>query len=236
MRKYLLSFFALVWAICAVNAQKFESTETRDLPTFNKIKASSSFDVVLVQGNAESAKVSVKNVALNEIITEVRGGELCLEFEEKARNKYRNYNMAVKVEITFQKLESIKLSGSGNVKSDTPIKSEHLTLKVSGSGNINLAYIEALKLDSQVSGSGNITLKGKADEHITTVSGSGNYKATELTTLRTNAKVSGSGNLSINVSEELVARISGSGNIRYKGNPKSKDVDKSGSGSVHSMD
>ncbi len=232
MKKYLFSFLTLLWATCLLSAQKIESSETRDLPTFQKVKASSSFDVVLVQGNSERAKVSTKNLALGDVITEVRGGELCIELADM---KYR-HNFQVKVEVTFQKLESIKVSGSGSVESQSPIKSENMFLKVSGSGNLNLESVEALKLETTLSGSGNIKIKGKADQHTAQVSGSGNCKAVDLLTLRTQARVSGSGNISLQVSEELSARVSGSGNIRYRGNPKNKDIDKSGSGYVSSMD
>jgi len=47
-------------------------------------------------------------------------------------------------------------------------------------------------------------------------------------------KISGSGSIGANVEKEIVARISGSGNIKYKGQPRIEDIKVSGSGNVSS--
>jgi hypothetical protein len=47
-------------------------------------------------------------------------------------------------------------------------------------------------------------------------------------------RVSGSGNIALNVSKELDASISGSGDIRYSGNPPSVRTKVSGSGDISS--
>ncbi|WP_278021592.1 GIN domain-containing protein [Flavobacterium ginsengisoli] len=46
------------------------------------------------------------------------------------------------------------------------------------------------------------------------------------------ANVSGSGNSKVACDESLTARVSGSGNIRYVGNPEKKDTKVSGSGTI----
>ena len=83
-----------------------------------------------------------------------------------------------------------------------------------------------------VSGSGDIVVSGKTDEFEAAVAGSGDIKAIDLSSKRADMRISGSGGISITVNEEILARISGSGDIKYRGNPRIEDVKVSGSGKV----
>jgi hypothetical protein len=220
-----------VWAVTFAQAQGTTS-ETRDLPSFSKIKSGSIIEVILKKGNTESAKITTENVALSEVVTEVRGGELCLELQD---GKYRN-NIKVLVEVYYKNLNGIKVSGAGSLTSEGTIKSETLHIRLSGAGNIKLESVEALKLTSDISGAGNIKIMGKADDHFVEVSGAGNFKGYDLITLNTHARISGAGNVDINVTGNLQGRISGAGSLRYKGDPKHKDIERSGAGSAKAVD
>ncbi|TAE04389.1 MAG: hypothetical protein EAZ95_20660 [Bacteroidetes bacterium] len=232
MKKYLFVFVALVWAVTFAQAQKTTATETRDLPTFSKVKSGSIIEVVLKKSNTESAKITTENIEPSEVITEVRGGELCLELQN---GKYRN-NIKVVVEVYYKNLNGIKVSGAGSLTAEGTIKSETLHIRLSGAGSIKLESVEALKLTSDISGAGSIKIVGKADDHFVEVSGAGNFKGFELSTLNTHARISGAGNVDINVTGNLEGRISGAGNLRYKGNPKNKDLERSGAGSARAVE
>jgi hypothetical protein len=230
MRKTILIFCAFFCALAFAQAQSFESSETRDLPSFNKLKSGSIIEVILKQGNTESAVISTKNIPLTQIVTEVRGGELCLELEN-SYNKYKN--IKVQVEVTYKQLNNIKLSGAGSLKSEGTLKAENLSIKLAGAGNMTIANLEALKLTSEISGAGNMTVKqGKTDNHFLEVSGAGSYKGFEVISLNLKAHVSGAGNAQVHATASLEAHVSGAGSLRYKGNPQSKDLHKSGAGSA----
>ena len=64
------------------------------------------------------------------------------------------------------------------------------------------------------------------------MAGSGDIEAYDLKAETAELKISGSGTIRASVEKELVARISGSGNIKYKGNPRIEDIKVSGSGNV----
>ena len=66
------------------------------------------------------------------------------------------------------------------------------------------------------------------------VSGSGDVEAYDLKTEKAELKIAGSGSIGISVEKEIVARVSGSGDIKYKGQPRIEDIKVSGSGRVSS--
>ena len=88
------------------------------------------------------------------------------------------------------------------------------------------------EVSAAVSGSGDIELSGKSNSLEAAVAGSGDIKAYELKVEKAELKISGSGTIQSSVEKELRARISGSGNIKYKGMPRIEDIKISGSGNV----
>ena len=237
MKKYLFLAVSILlwWLNSPLYAQ--ENTETRKLPAFQKIKVGGSVDVVLRKGEEESAKIIVTNVDIQDVITEVVNGMLYIKQKDKLNFMFNNGNNRKKIEValTYRQLEEVHVSGAGSVSAINTLQSENLLLHVSGAGDIILP-IEARKLDVHISGAGDVKVQGKADTQYVKVSGAGDYKAYDLTTLRTEARVSGAGDVNVYASEGLSAHVSGSGDIRYKGNPKNKDIATSGAGSVRRTD
>ena len=90
------------------------------------------------------------------------------------------------------------------------------------------------ELDLAISGSGNIEALSEFDIESESVdlSGSGKLKLFKVIGQDCNVALSGSGNVEVNVQNELVVDLSGSGNVYYKGVPNSIQSDISGSGSV----
>jgi len=97
-------------------------------------------------------------------------------------------------------------------------------LSINGSGDVRLQQIESQECQAGISGSGNINLKGKAIQAKYAIAGSGNIQAADLEAENTDASISGSGNISCYASQKLVARVKGSGDIAYKGNPQEVDA------------
>jgi hypothetical protein len=59
--------------------------------------------------------------------------------------------------------------------------------------------------------------------------------AANLETNSCEVKITGSGDVEINVKDELNANITGSGNVRYKGNPGKVNSHSAGSGNVKKL-
>jgi hypothetical protein len=111
------------------------------------------------------------------------------------------------------------------------IKADSLDLKLSGSGSMDL-NLKAKNLRTEMPGSGTVLLRGTVDEQSADISGSGKIDGYDLATKRSEITISGSGAAEVNVSDEIVARISGSGAVYYRGNPERINEDISGSGVV----
>ena len=153
-----------------------------------------------------------------------------LDVHLRPNQMYRNIN--VKVYVSAPSLNRLYVSGSGSITSNgTLTDADQIELKVSGSGDLN-SLVDAPLVSAGVSGSGTLTLRGRTKDFNCSVSGSGDLKCTDLLSENTTANVSGSGTAHVFASVNLNAKVSGSGDIVYSGNPASPVIHKSGSGSV----
>jgi len=207
-------------------------TQDRKISGFHAVASSGSFDVVLNQGNTESVRVKADADVINEIVTEVRNGVLMIHFSKNTHN-WGNFwnNRTITIYVVAKDLNSISLSGSGDLKMENEFNTNSLQLRLSGSGGFT-GKVNVKTLEASVSGSGNFKISGKADESTVSIAGSGNFEGNSLITKSTAIKVAGSGDASIYASEKIDASVSGSGNVHYKGGAKSVSKITHGSGEI----
>ncbi|KAF2081009.1 head GIN domain-containing protein [Flavobacterium sharifuzzamanii] len=204
-------------------------TETRSTGDYDGIKIAGSFDVDLVSGKEGKITLKGEENLLAVIKVEVEDNSLKIYVEKGTQ--IRTSNGKIQVTVPFEKISELSLAGSGDIQSKDVIKNDNLAVKLSGSGNFNLP-VDTNNLELHVSGSGNINLKGTADKLTTKLSGSGDIDASSLKSKVVEANVSGSGNSKVTCAESITARVAGSGNIKYIGNPEKRDVKVSGSGTI----
>ena len=212
--KYLHTFTILFYLISLAYLQTYaQRVENRNLRSFHAVQASGSLNVILERGHDESVRIEVRNIDPDEVITEVKGG--VLKIYEKNGNWKKGSGT---IYISYRSINGLSLSGSADVKCRDRISGREVAIKCSGSGNLTASSIDANQLVAQISGSGNLYLAGDVDSQILKISGSGNIEADDLECDDTQAQISGSGNMSLVAYDRLDVRISGSGNIRYRGN------------------
>lgn len=205
-------------------------SETRTTSDYDAIKVAGSFDVDLVAGKEGKIIIKGEGNLVSAIKVEVEDNVLKI-YVEKGTNIRPSMGKKIEVTVPFEKISEVSLAGSGNIQSKNAIKNDKFTAKLAGSGNFNLE-VNSTNLELNLSGSGNINLKGSSDSLTTKLAGSGNIEASNLKAKNVDANVSGSGNSRVNCAENLTARIAGSGDIKYTGNPEKRDVKVSGSGSI----
>ncbi|RTL33685.1 MAG: DUF2807 domain-containing protein [Burkholderiales bacterium] len=105
-------------------------------------------------------------------------------------------------------------------------------LKIKGSGDVSLMDLRQAGLEIEIEGSGDVTADGQVEQLEVSIAGSGDVDARELIAQRGHLSIAGSGDISAHVSQEVVARIAGSGDIVVRGNPASRSKQVLGSGSV----
>ncbi|MDT0678204.1 head GIN domain-containing protein [Autumnicola musiva] len=191
-----------------------------------------SMNVELVSGREGKLTVEAESNLQEYILTEVQGGKLKISVEEGIDLRPSGNN-EIKITVPFEDLEEVSLTGSGDMWNSDKIIASNFSTSLTGSGDMNL-NLEVRGLKGSVTGSGDIVLKGTANHFKCKVTGSGDFEAYELRANTVEAVVSGSGDLMVYASEKLTARVSGSGDITYKGNPAKEDFKVSGSGSVSS--
>ena len=102
---------------------------------------------------------------------------------------------------------------------------------MAGSGDIDLK-ISSNSVESSIAGSGDIELNGSTKDLTTKITGSGDFDGSDLDSTNVTAKITGSGGANVVCNGELKVRITGSGDLRYSGNPTNRDTKVTGSGSV----
>lgn len=138
----------------------------------------------------------------------------------------------LKITISSPDLQYAKSSGVGDLTINGTLKTANLTIKNEGVGNIKINHVSCTELDIHTEGVGNVTVQGKAEKVSLVSQGVGNINASGLESRAVTALSEGVGNISCHATESIHASAHGVGNISYKGNPKEKDLKKSGIGSI----
>ena len=207
--------------------------QTLDLDTFTGVKLGLPANLYIKQGSPQKVVIEASNEVMEHINAEINDNILYLvkhDNDSRWWSKWRGEK--VRIYITAPNIGHIAASGSGNIESENMLRTESLYVRVSGSGNIKVE-VEADDLEGKVSGSGNMDLKGIARNTIFSVSGSGNLDAENLAADNCQVKISGSGNCRVQVKDNLVSKISGSGKVYYSGDPEKIINNSSGSGSLN---
>lgn len=201
---------AMLAAGCAVTrGSGVVATDRRELSGFDRIKVSGSATVDVTIGSEWSVVVEADDNILPLIVTVVTGGTL--DIGTKSGTSFLTSSQ-IRVFITMPALQAVDISGSGQLSAPGVGDSQRLTVDVSGSGQVSIS--------------------GVADEVDVTVSGSGEFDGRQFETARATVSISGSGEVVVWATERLDAEVSGSGSVRYVGNPGQLSTDVSGSGSI----
>jgi outer membrane lipoprotein-sorting protein len=233
MKKQMVNLMSILVAILFFSLPTFaQKTENRSVGSFNAVKISGDFNVIIQQGGSESVQISASGIDLQDIITEIEGGSLRIRTRNDNWSWKKDYD--VDIVLTYKTLEGVTSSGSSRITTKNTIKSDNFDLTLSGSGKFK-GSIETQKLEMTISGSGDIELSGSAKAQDVNISGSGDLEAIELKSSFAKIKISGSGNASVAVSEELDAKVSGSGDVRFAGNPQKQIFKTTGSGSIRKI-
>ena len=207
-------------------------TIERTTGDYESIAVSGWFDVELVKGAEGTITMKGEENLLEYIITEVKGGKLVVKPEKGVNLQSSSWKSGtISITIPVEEINAVSMSGSGDLVGKTVIKGSNFKTSMSGSGDLSLD-LEVEDLEVNVSGSGDMDLKGSTNNLEVQISGSGDVQAYGLNANNVSAIVSGSANIEVTANTSLKARVSGSGDISYRGNPAKIDSKTSGSGDI----
>ena len=195
--------------------------EKRDVGSFSGVRPMLQGNLYVTQDGTNTLEIEAYENLFDIIETSVVNGILNIKSTRHIDTSFPKgfFKKPINIYVSMDKITDLAMAGSGKLIGQTEINADVLRLTNSGSGKIDLD-VKAGQLSTTLSGSGTINLKGTATEHDLKLSGSGRIKAYDLTTEKTTALIAGSGSADVNASKELSSKVSGSGRIRYKGNPK----------------
>ena len=202
--------------------------ETFQITDFKGLQVKCSADIFVTQGEEFSVIAESQANILDNLELQKDGDVLEIDLDGC------NRDFQLKLFITMPEVTFLKISGSGNIKGENIFSSENLNLRVTGSGNMDLD-LDYQTINAKITGSGNMDLVGICEEFDYTISGSGDINSFELDSNRGFLKINGSGDAEVFVNEFLSVKITGSGDVLFKGNPDEIISDITGSGDLRDV-
>jgi hypothetical protein len=217
-----------------VSAQD-RAQESRSVAAFSEVEYSIPGTLHLRQGDDRSVEVSASQKGLDEIKTTVDGETLEISDGDDSGlldlfGTDRLDTDQIDVYVTAPTLNEVNVAGTGRAVGETTIEGEALSLRLAGSGELDLE-VETNELSLQVAGSGTGTLRGQTRTLDLNIAGSGDLQGASLTTQEADVQIAGSGDAKLNVTDHLSAQIFGSGDVHYRGGP-TVETNMLGSGEV----
>ena len=227
MIKEILMWLVLVillgFLTTGLNAQV---EENRSIGSFSKIHLQGNYTVYLTKGAANSLTVKTKKQeSLDDLITEVNGGELKIQYK-RDDEKWGN-SPKIDVMLTYTSLAHIHMDGKTKFQTENTIESDKLTLEFDGyvSGEMEMQLNE---LNMESDGFTSLEFTGTAAKKTIIIDGAGKMNALELVAKEAVVDVDGSAAVSVHATENLKAKMDGFSKLKYKGSPAVKDIEKGG--------
>lgn len=210
-----------------VNGNGDVETIERDInENFDEIKVSRGLDVYLTQSDEVSLAVQADRNLHDIIMTKVENNVLSIYADENI-----NHASAKKVMVSFKTINKITSTSGSDVYSTNTIAVESLVLKTTSGSDMELD-VDTTVLDCSSTSGSDLRVSGKTDKLIAHATSGSDIKAGNLKARVCNASVSSGADITVNTSEELYAKASSGGDIKYYGNPEKISKKDGSSGSI----
>ena len=194
--------------------------------SFNAIKVSQGIDVYLKQSDKISVTVEADDNIYDLLITEVKDNVLHIYFDKNVGRV-----KAKKVYVSMKDIVSLTASSGADIEGSGKITGNTLILKASSGADIELE-VDVKELTCSSSSGSDIDVSGNCNKLDASSSSGSDINAENLKSNHVDAESSSGSDITVYVVESLKADASSGGDIRYKGEPKEKDIEKSSGGGV----
>lgn len=183
------------------------ATQARETEELRSIVMNCGGEVVVRVGAPRAVRITCDDNLLDHVVTSVDQGVLQIEMKP---GHYRFVN-ELHVEVDVPELDRFVLAGSGKVE---------------------LHGLNGGSLELDLDGSGRFVAHGTVERLDADIRGAGHMELFELRARSAKVGLSGAGGLRVNVTDELDATLSGSGEVRYRGTPATLRKNVTGAGSI----
>lgn len=226
-RAWLTAAIAVLAGLWSLHPSAGTAVEQRPVSGFDTVIWQASGELSIEQTGRERLSIEAEPAVLAKIVTEVRGGRLVIAFKP-GRVESRE---AVRFRLEVKSLRALESTGSGTVRIGA-LSGGDLSLQLAGSDTVQLARLSVRALDVRLDGAGDMAVGGgRVERQRVVITGAANYQAPRLESRDAEVVIDGSGNVEVVARERLVARIAGSGDVVYHGQPRVTET-VSGAGTV----
>jgi hypothetical protein len=233
MEKYLPKI-TMFLAVMLIGLTGF--TQTRNLDNFDELRVSQGIMVTLHSSRDHRAEIEMIKGDIDDLITEVRNGTLHIKYKKNGLFNWGNNDRKTKIDLYFNTLKSIDVSSGSTVKGDEELSVDKMEIDVSSGATLKLK-LQADKSDVDVSSGSTVMLSGGTSELNVEVSSGATFDGRDYQAKNVDVDVSSGASATVWATDRLIADASSGASVRYKGNPKSKNIDASkySGGSVKEM-
>ncbi len=187
---------ALLLSACihGVRGSGARKTEQRDLPAFDSIDTSGSFEVEVTCQRPASFEIEADDNILPLVQTEVRNGVLHV-----TTTKSYSSPGGIQLRISVPDLASVKSTGAGK---------------------FNVSGVKNDKFEIQSTGAATVVASGQSKSVKISSTGAGKIDAHDLRANDADVSVTGAAGVDVYAIDELDVTVSGAGRVTYSGNPK----------------
>jgi len=169
-------------------------SESRPIGTFTGIQVTNFASVFITQDTVTSLRIESDDNILDRVSTTLNGNTLVVGLRDGSYG-----SITVRVYVSMANVRLLESTGAAQFTSSNPIRTDSLTCRITGTGNISLT--------------------GTVNYENLLIIGSGDIHNANLISSFCSVTISGTGNVEASASRQLDATISGIGNITYFGNP-----------------
>ena len=188
--------------------------QERSVGAFTAIEISKGVDLFIRQGNSQQVVVKADDNLIDLVSTEVDGRTLRIRTQGSMRRV-----TALDVYVTVTDLERIEASSGSDVKGESKLEVERLSLEMSSGSDVKLD-LEARELTCRLSGGSDAELSGEVQiMEVVATGGSDLHAKGLLVSDKCVLNVSSASDAFIRVEGELEVEASGASDVTVKGNP-----------------
>jgi hypothetical protein len=204
-------------------------TDDREVSGFTTVVQDIPGEMYITQGNEFKLAIKADDNILGDIRSSVHEDELYIG------SGLDLCNVTITTYITLPEPEAFSLSGSGDIICDGSMNSGTVSFVVDGSGDIRLNDVHSDIFSARITGTGDVTVRGESDSAYARIDGTGGIYLKDFETRACFYSINGSGDIYAWVNDNLNARISGTGDIYYLGDPENINARVVGVGGVHKL-
>ncbi|MFN8281184.1 MAG: head GIN domain-containing protein [Saprospiraceae bacterium] len=212
--------------LTALDRNAAMTTDQKNLEPYHAIHVTGNYEVTLEPGNPHLRIEGTKEEVHN-LLAEVKDGILYLSPSNTNDN---DIGSDQKIQVQYQSLDEIYLTGNGNIKAENPIQTTGFEINLIGNGDIN-THIISDNIKVQLTGNGNIRNEGSSKMLAINLLGNGDIDFKDSETAETKINLTGQGDIRIHCTTKITGNLTGNGRVIYSGEPVIQ-VDQIGNGEI----